>query len=278
MDETGDSAFLKCTLYLSRLTEKRNGAECIMKKVEYYGETNIGKVRTNNEDAFVLQKVWNGTHLLVVVIDGVGGNGGGDIAAGLACKCISEHITGLNNTTNGADVLQTAVIYANNTIQSQHCNPWLSNMSCVLTAALINLETGKMNVCHIGDTRLYMFKDDQLVRITSDHSLVGPLEESGQITEEQAMTHPRRNIITRSVGKEILCWGTEYIQTHTLSLTPCMLMLCSDGFYDMVHSSRTVQILKEPVSVIARTEKLIEAALNAGGKDNVTVCLIDITE
>ena len=242
-------------------------------KTSYYGDTNIGNVRPKNEDNFVLKEVWGGTHLLAVVVDGVGGNGGGDVAADLASRCISEHFYECEQTPDSLDVLQAAVIFANNSIYSQHYNPWLSQMSCVLTAALVNLETGKMDVCHIGDTRLYIFKDGSLTKITTDHSLVGPLEESGEYTEVQAMKHPQRNIITRSVGKDILHWGTEYIQTHTIQLEPCTLLLCSDGLYDMVHSSQMKRIFQEPIPAEKRVEKLIDAALEAGGKDNVTVII-----
>lgn len=245
-------------------------------KTNYYGDTNIGNVRPKNEDNFVLKEIWGGSHLLAVVVDGVGGNGGGDVAAELAARCISEHLYESERTSNSLDVLQAAVIFANNSIYAQHYNPWLSNMSCVLTATLINLETGKVDICHIGDTRLYVLKDGVLTKITSDHSLVGPKEESGQYTEEQAMRHPQRNIITRSVGKDILHWGTEYIQTHTIQLEPCTLLLCSDGLYDMVHSQTTTQILSEKAPVEERVDKLIDAALDAGGKDNVTVVVIDL--
>ena len=245
-------------------------------KGNYYGDTNIGNVRPKNEDNFVLKEVWGGSHLLAVVVDGVGGNGGGDVAAELAARCISEHFYESERTSNSLDVLQAAVLFANNSIYAQHYNPWLSNMSCVLTATLINLETGKMDVCHVGDTRLYMLKDSVLTKITSDHSLVGPLEESGEYTEVQAMKHPQRNIITRSVGKDILHWGTEYIQTHTIQLESCSLLLCSDGLYDMVHSQITTQILSEQTPVEERVDKLIDAALDAGGKDNVTVIVIDL--
>ena len=245
-------------------------------KTYYYGDTNIGNVRPKNEDNFVLKEIWGGSHLLAVVVDGVGGNGGGDVAADLAVRCISEHFYESERTSNSLDILQAAVIFANNSIYAQHYNPWLSNMSCVLTATLINLETGKMDVCHIGDTRLYMLKDSVLTKITLDHSLVGPLEESGQITESEAMAHPRRNIITRSVGKDILQWGTEYIQTYTHQLEPCTLLLCSDGLYDMVHSSQMKRILQESTPADERVNKLIDAALEAGGKDNVTVIVIDL--
>ena len=246
-------------------------------KVMYYGDTNIGNIRAKNEDTFLLKEIWEGTHLLAVAIDGVGGNGGGEIAADLSARCINEHFCECKISSYNLDVLQAAVIFANNFIYAQHHNSWLSQMSCVLTAALVNLETGRMDVCHIGDTRLYMLKDGVLTKVTSDHSLVGPLEESGQITELEALAHPRRNIITRCVGKDTLQWGTEYIQTHTIMLEPgTTLLLCSDGLYDMVHSSRTVEILSEPISVGKRVDKLIDAALEAGGKDNVTVIVIDL--
>lgn len=244
-------------------------------KALYYGETDIGNVRPKNEDNFVLKEVWGGTHLLAVVIDGVGGNGGGYIAAELAARCISEHFYESERISNSLDVLLAAVIFANNSICAQHYNPY-SQMSCVLTSVLLDLKTGMVDVCHVGDTRLYMFNDGTLTKITSDHSLVGPLEESGKYTEQQAMTHPRRNIITKSIGKEVLHFGTDYIQTHTLQLEPCTLLLCSDGLYDMVHSYTTAQILGEKTPVEERVDKLVAAALAAGGKDNVTVLVIDL--
>ena len=245
-------------------------------KTSYYGDTNIGNVRPKNEDAFLLKEVWGGTHLLAAVVDGVGGNGGGDVAANLACKCIADYFNGLTLQTDCLESLIGAVKFANNTICSEHYIPYLSQMSCVLTASLINLETGRLDVCHVGDTRLYMLKDCVLTKVTSDHSIVGPMEESGLITEHEAMVHPRRNIITRSIGKEILYDDSGYIQTHTLHLEPCTLILCSDGLYDMVHSSQTKQILQEPIPADERVEKLIDAALEAGGKDNVTVIVIDL--
>lgn len=247
-------------------------------KAFYYGDTNTGNIRLKNEDAFILKEVWGGSYLLAVVIDGVGGNAGGDVAASLASKCICEHIENCLNGANISEILQTAVIYANNSIYTQHYNPCLSQMSCVLTAILINLKTGQMHVCHVGDTRLYILKGGVLTKITRDHSLVGPLEESGQITEVEAMKHPRRNIITRSVGQGILHDGDKYIQTHTIDLKSSTLMLCSDGLYDMVHSSQMVKILSESISTDKRVEKLINAALEAGGKDNVTVLVIDLIE
>lgn len=245
-------------------------------KVNYYGDTNIGNVRPKNEDAFVLKELWGGTHLIAVCIDGVGGMGAGDVAANLACKCFADYFRSLTLPTDCLESLIGAVRFANNTICSEHYIPYLSQMSCVLTAALLDLENGNLYVAHVGDTRMYTFKDNVLTKVTSDHSIVGPMEESGQITEQEAMAHPRRNIITRSIGKEILYDDSGYIQTHTLHLEPCTLMLCSDGLYDMVHSSQMKRILQEPIPADERVEKLIDAALEAGGKDNVTVIVIDL--
>lgn len=245
-------------------------------KMNFYGDTNIGNVRPKNEDTFLLKEIWGGAHLLAVVVDGVGGNGGGDVAANLACKCITDYFNGLTLQTICLESLIGAVRFANNTICSEHYIPYLSRMSCVLTAALINLETGSLYVAHVGDTRMYVFKDSVLTKVTSDHSVVGPMEESGQLTELEAMAHPRRNIITRSIGKEMLYDGSEYIQTHTLQLESCTLLLCSDGLYDMVHSQTTTQILSENTPIEERVDKLIDAALEAGGKDNVTVIVIDL--
>lgn len=245
-------------------------------ETSYYGGTNVGNVRAKNEDEFVLKEVCGGSHLLAVVIDGVGGNYGGEVAAYLAARCISEHFSERDSLSDSLEVLEAAVIYANNSINQQHYCSCYSSMSCVLTAALINLETGRMDVCHVGDTRLYMLKDGVLTKITSDHSLVGPLEESGQCTELEAMRHKQRNIITRSVGHDILQFGTDYIQKHTIYAEPCTLLLCSDGLYDMVLSSNTRDILQEPIPADERVDKLIDAALEAGGKDNVTVIVIDL--
>lgn len=196
------------------------------------------------------------------------------MAAELAARCINEHFNECKNSVNSLEVLQSAVIYANNSIYAQHCNPWQYNMSCVLTAVLINCETGKMEVCHTGDSRLYLFKKRVLTKVTTDHSIVGLKE--GLLSEYEVMTHPLRNIITRSIGMNILHLGTEYIQTHILDLNSCTLLLCSDGLYEFVHTPQIVQILQEPMSADKRARKLIESALKAGGSDNVTVIVIDV--
>ncbi len=247
-------------------------------KACYYGDTNVGLVRSGNEDAFVIQRVGQGPWLLAMVVDGVGGEAGGAIAANIACRCIREHIESIDSD-NSAEVLQAAVVYANNSIYEQHCYPIFRHMSCVLSVALLNTETGRMDICHIGDTRIYMLKGGSFDKLTVDHSMVGYMEEAGRLSELEAMAHPRRNQISRSVGSEPLYLGTDYIYSRVLMLEPpCTLLLCSDGLYDMVPSLSIVPILEESTSPEGRVRGLIEAALAAGGKDNVTAIVIDITE
>ena len=245
-------------------------------KVSYSARTDRGKVRSKNEDCFILAEVCGGSHLLVSAIDGCGGFGYGDVASNTARECICEHINALNKLSpNEGDILKSAVTYADNTILDK-TRFYNSSMACVLTAALINLNSGKMSICHVGDTRLYIYKGGKLEKQTHDHSRVGLLEETGQISEEEAMKHPQRNLITRRIGGGDALYDPNYIQSFTTQLEPCTLLLCSDGLYDMVHSSVTSEILKEKTSVEERVNKLVSAALEAGGKDNITVVVVDI--
>lgn len=248
-----------------------------MRLVTFCGKTDIGKIRTNNEDAFIAQNIWDENHILAVAIDGVGGYDGGEIASGLAQKLIVEY---LENYSNGErlELLKQAVIYANNTIFSERKNlQHYSSMSCVLTAVLVEIEGRRINMAHVGDTRLYQFANNQLVKLSHDHSLVGYREEIGELTEEEAMKHPQRNVIGRDIGSTFLENGnTDYVETATFPLLPhSTLLLCSDGLCDMVTSSQMADILQQPISIEDKVNALITAANNAGGKDNVTVILVE---
>lgn len=248
-----------------------------MQVLTFFGNTDVGKIRTNNEDAFIAQNIWDKNHILAVAIDGVGGYDGGEIAAGLAQKLIVEY---LENYSNGErlELLKQAVIYANNTIFAERKNlQQYSSMSCVLTAVLVEVEYRRINMAHVGDTRLYQFADNQLVKLSHDHSLVGYREEIGELTEEEAMKHPQRNIIGRDLGSTYLENGnSDYIETAIFPLLPhSTLLLCSDGLCDMIMSNQMIDILQQPISIEEKVNALITAANNAGGKDNVTVILVE---
>ena len=137
-----------------------------MRLVTFFGNTDKGQIRANNEDAFIAQNIWDENHILAVAIDGVGGYDGGEIASGLAQKLIVEY---LENYSNGErlELLKQAVIYANNTIFAERKNlQQYSSMSCVLTAVLVEVEDRRINMAHVGDTRLYQFANNQLLKLS----------------------------------------------------------------------------------------------------------------
>ena len=246
-------------------------------KISFFGNTDYGKRRDNNEDAFVVENIWDEDHILAVAIDGVGGYEGGEVAAAIAQKCIPEY---LRNYPNGerCELLKQAVIYANDSIFAQRQeNPELSNMSCVLTAALIEVKNRRINLAHVGDTRLYELTKGSFKKLSHDHSLVGYREEIGDLTEIEAMNHPQRNIITRDVGSRRLQNNADdYIFTATPELhAKSSLLLCSDGLCDMITSTQMQEILKQDIPTNEKVNALIKAANDAGGKDNITVVLVE---
>ena len=248
-----------------------------MKNVTFYGRSDTGRRRTNNEDAYVIENIWDEDHILAVAIDGVGGYEGGEVAAAIAQKCIPEY---LRNYPNGerVDLLKQAVAFANDAIYTKRQeNPELSSMSCVLTAALIEVKNRRINMAHVGDTRLYELYNGKYQKLSHDHSLVGYREEIGDLTEEEAMRHPQRNIISRDVGSKLLQDNyDDYIETNTFPLHgESSLLLCSDGLCDMVTSLQMRAVLELNISTKEKVEALIQAANNAGGKDNITVVIVE---
>lgn len=248
-----------------------------MKKVAFFGQTDVGRVRANNEDNFVVCNIWDDDHVLAVVIDGVGGYEGGEVAAEIARDSIYEYLTN-NPDGDCLEQLKKAVIYANNSIYHQRKDILeLGSMSCVLTASLVELESMRVNIAHVGDTRLYQYSCGQMEKLSHDHSLIGYREEIGNLTEEEAMRHPQRNIISRDVGSAELSDDTSYVEVASYPLeNKTQLLLCSDGLCDMITSVQMAEVLSKGMPVEEKVAGLIEAALDAGGRDNVTVIVVDI--
>lgn len=248
-----------------------------MGTITFFGNTDMGQIRSNNEDAFIAQYVWDEKHILAVAIDGVGGYEGGEIAASLAQKSIVEYLESYSNGER-LELLKQAVIFANNRIYSERKNlPQYSSMSCVLTAVLVEIENKRINMAHIGDTRLYQFANGEIVKLSHDHSLIGYREEIGELTEEEAMKHPQRNVIGRDVGSQFLeSSGNDYVEVKTFPLIPnSILLLCSDGLCDMITSEQMKVELEKTLPVKDKVNNLIKEANKAGGKDNVTVVLVE---
>jgi serine/threonine protein phosphatase PrpC len=241
----------------------------------FFGITDTGMLRDNNEDTFIAETVLDNQFILACVIDGVGGYSGGEVAARLAHDAILNHLR-----TPSADIIRTmqeAVAAANDSIyKEKQQSKQNDQMACVLTLALADVANNKFYYAHVGDTRLYLLRDSSLVKVTRDHSFVGFLEDSGRLSEEAAMKHPKRNEINKALGFDTQINGqADYIETGDSPFLPGdVLLLCSDGLTDMISNSTMTAILNSDKSLSAQGKALIQAANDAGGKDNITAVLV----
>ncbi len=241
----------------------------------FFGITDTGRQRQNNEDAFVAQASANNRYIIGCVIDGVGGYSGGEIAAAIARDTISQQLDNIHDDVMPA--ILDALNLANDRIwQEREAVKEHSKMACVVTLAVADIEANQFYFAHLGDTRLYLFRDGSLVKISHDQSFVGFLEDSGRLTEIEAMQHPKRNEIDKALGfKPDLSDNYGDIETGQSPFLPGdMLMLCSDGLTDLVNKATMTEIMAESTSLKRIGDHLIDAANAGGGKDNITVVLV----
>lgn len=245
----------------------------------YFGKTDPGRQRTNNEDSFIAQPVFKGKMIVACVIDGVGGYAGGEVAAQLTREEIVHSLTKLPANITG-QLVATLESANDRIIREKAVNQQNEKMACVVTLALVDIENNIFYFAHVGDTRLYLFRDGSLIKITKDHSTVGFLEESGRLSEEAAMQHPRRNEVNKALGYETqLSLHKDFIDTGESPFLPGdAILLCSDGLTDMVPAGKIISILETDNSLAQKSEQLVAAANEAGGKDNITVVLVKNTK
>ncbi len=242
----------------------------------FYGITDKGKRREKNEDTFFVREIINKQFLVACVIDGVGGYQGGDVAAAIARSVIMKHLETLSK-----DVivnLQQAIVAANTKINEQKkAGAKNERMACVLTCAVADIKNNKCWYAHVGDTRIYLLRDHSLIKISKDHSAVGFLEESGRLSEEEAMRHPRRNEINKALGfEEDITIADDFIETgESPFLSGDLLLLCSDGLTDMISSGTITSVLTSNKNLAAKAKALVDAANDAGGNDNITAVLVE---
>ena len=233
--------------------------------------TDCGRQRAENEDLYFVD-LDSGVFL---VIDGVGGHAAGEVAARIAHDTILKR---LERQDAAADVrIREAITLANQQIllQAQE-SPARKGMACVLTLGL--LEGRRLTVGHVGDTRLYRFSPDGIAKMTHDHSPVGEREDAREISETEAMQHARRNEVYRDVGSEPRePDAAEFIEIVVTSVDDeVALLLCSDGLSDMLSSLEINRIVRQHAGDPARVaDALVDAANQAGGKDNITVLYVE---
>ena len=243
-----------------------------------YGRTDPGLVRENNEDAFLASRIGDSPMLLCAAIDGVGGYEGGEVAASVAAGTLSSYV-GAHLGEKPLVLVKAALQEANDAVcEAKQERPDLSRMGCVASVALVDLEQRMAYIAHVGDTRIYLYGPEGLRKITHDHSLVGYMEDNGDITEFQAMNHPQRNEIERCLGVSREDFARDgFVESGIYPVPPGgQLLLCSDGLTDCVPSQEIVDILSAGTDIRGKVDALIEAAKDKGGKDNITVVLLEL--
>lgn len=228
--------------------------------------TDPGRVRDENEDRYYVDDERG----IFLVVDGIGGHAAGETAAELAVDVIRTRL--------GASKLDLpqAIAAANNEIYQHACaDESLQGMACVLTLAVI--QDDKVSIGHVGDSRLYLVWNGAMRKLTSDHSPVGEREDQGELTEEEAMLHPRRHEVFRDVGSRLReADSPEFVELKEFQLKPdAAVLLCSDGLSDRLTSAQMREIIESYDGDPAQTaQDLVEAANEAGGTDNITAIFI----
>lgn len=226
--------------------------------------THQGNIRLNNQDSLLLREE---ATCLYAVADGMGGHRGGNVASAMAVGALQAIDLSLQPKEA---LLQEAVNAANTSIwERQLQDVSLSGMGTTLTALWEGEE--QLLIAHVGDSRAYHYINGQLFQVTTDHSLVGELLRSGAINAEQARNYPYRNIVTRAVGTDATL-QTDFYRLEKMKGSK--FLLCSDGLTEYATTEQLIHAFTQPLEVAA--DYLLQLALAAGGRDNITLILLEV--
>ncbi|MFO1536667.1 MAG: Stp1/IreP family PP2C-type Ser/Thr phosphatase [Actinomycetota bacterium] len=225
--------------------------------------TDVGRVRAGNEDSLLVSDDGR----LIAVADGMGGHQGGEVASATAVATLRAEI-------GAGRSVEDAVVTANRAVHERaDGDPALRGMGTTLTAGIV---TGSsLRIAHVGDSRAYLLRNGELRQVTVDHSVVAELIAAGELTEEEALVDRRRSMITRALGidREVA------VDVVTVDLRAGdRLLLCSDGLTTMLRDPAIRTILGDAPTPDAAATALVDAANAAGGVDNITVIVADVTE
>lgn len=234
--------------------------------------TDLGRVRETNEDAWLADPRIGAFG----VADGMGGHAAGEVAAGIAADTLLETLRRLPPDARAEAARQALVegiTRANERILAEaEREPGRAGMGTTVTV-LVLLAEGRWALGHVGDSRAYLLRNGTLRRLTEDHTWVQGLVEKGRLSDEQARLHPRSSLLTRALGTE----ARVSVDIQDGELAPGdRFLLCSDGLTGMVPETRLSEIAREEDDVESLSERLLSAALEAGGTDNVTVLVVSV--
>ena len=243
--------------------------------IEFSAATDKGMIRQTNQDFYV---AGDNPVPLFILCDGMGGHEGGDIASKAAAESISKYISthySFDNDDEKAEKLLTsAVDYANKIVYSRAKKmPRYSDMGTTCEVCFIDFEM--LYICHVGDSKVFLYRNNELTQLTKDHTLIEELLKSGSITKKEVQNHPARHVITRAVGTE------ETINSDFLKLELCdgdMILMCSDGLTDMLTNTAIKKIFLPGGGLQSIADKLVAKANENGGLDNITTIVLRYTK
>jgi serine/threonine protein phosphatase PrpC len=237
----------------------------MIRVVEFASKTHTGRQRTANEDSYFARAP------VFAVADGMGGAQAGEVASRIAAGAFEPD---LERDGAAEEQLERVVQGANRRIHDlAQRDSSRAGMGTTLTAAMV--QDDAVSFAHVGDSRAYVLRDEELKRLTKDHSLVEELRRQGRLTDEQAEEHPQRSLITRALGPE------QEVNVDTMTFparSGDVFLLCSDGLTTMVSEEEIKRILTEARSLRAAVSELVDAANRGGGRDNITAVAFRVSE
>lgn len=238
--------------------------------MNFFGLSNKGKVRGNNEDYFHIPQSENDIKLFVVA-DGMGGENAGEVASCLAVSSIALHV--LSNYQEINDIpllLRQAINSANKTVyQTAKSDKNYNHMGTTVVCAII--KDNVVYVANVGDSRCYIVNENNLQQISIDHSFVQEMIDKGLLSVDEAKNHPNKNLITRAIGVDRFVDTDVFIKPFNKG---DKLLLATDGLTGMIDKEKISSIINSENDCKLAVEKLIDSANEAGGKDNITAVLI----
>jgi serine/threonine protein phosphatase PrpC len=251
--------------------------------VAAFGLTDVGRKRRHNEDAYLIDEERG----LFVVADGMGGHAAGEVASRITVESIQEYIAateeehesswpfGFNSRVSlEGNRLTTAVEKANEKVMRAVQNrPELKGMGTTVVAALFDGE--RATLVHVGDSRAYLFRDGELRRLTDDHSWVQEQVNAGILSEDEAKSHPLKNVVTRALG------GAAHVSVDLIEVpvrAGDRYLLCSDGLTGMLPDEELYEHFRTAAALDATVRTLIEVANSHGGVDNITAILVEVKD
>ena len=240
--------------------------------MEYGYLTDPGKVRSHNEDSVTIVKNIN-EEILMAVADGMGGHRGGEIASSIAINNVAKRFSEISSVGNKEDAIgwikdivseSNAAIYR---YTSEH--PESQGMGTTLVLAIQTSDF--LLIGNIGDSSGYVIKNKKLHKITNDHTLVNLLVKSGELSEEAAREHPRKNVLMKALG------ATTTVEMDVFDVETDVegILLCSDGLTNMLDDEQIMKVLNDNNNVQSKLSKLILKSNNRGGTDNISIAYLD---